>query len=169
MCISQAALADAGGFGDSLVEDQELGVRLFLSGHKVQWLHDVRISDEKPSRAVVAIRQRSRWVSGRRHVAATYLGRLLRRGEPASWDLALRLIQPSRIVDLGWRGSDSTARSDPIPGQGSSRSKVPGSIPISGAVAVDQVTGPLSPEPWLVSHTPRRSLAGFTSGVGVSS
>ena len=26
-----------------------------------------------------------------------YLGRLLRRGEPASWDLALRLIQPSRI------------------------------------------------------------------------
>jgi cellulose synthase/poly-beta-1,6-N-acetylglucosamine synthase-like glycosyltransferase len=97
MCITRAALSDAGGFGDSLVEDQELGVRLFLSGHKVEWLHDVRISDEKPSSAVVAIRQRSRWVSGRRHVAGMYLGRLVRRVEPASWDLALRLIQPSRI------------------------------------------------------------------------
>ena len=97
MCITQLALADAGGFGDSLVEDQELGVRLFLAGHKVRWLHDVRISDEKPAGVGVAIRQRSRWVTGRRHVARMYLGRLLKRGEPASWDLALRLIQPSRM------------------------------------------------------------------------
>ena len=61
MCITEAALAAAGGFGDSLVEDQELGVRLFLSGHRVRWLHDVRIADEKPVAVEVAIRQRSRW------------------------------------------------------------------------------------------------------------
>ncbi|HUP17829.1 MAG TPA: glycosyltransferase [Acidimicrobiia bacterium] len=97
MCITETALAVAGGFGDSLVEDQELGVRLFLAGHQVRWLHDVRISDEKPAGAGVAIRQRSRWVAGRRHVARVYLGRLLRRRSPASWDLALRLIQPSRM------------------------------------------------------------------------
>lgn len=97
MCLTQLAMADAGGFGNSLVEDQELGVRLFLAGHKVRWLHDVRISDEKPAGVGVAIRQRSRWVTGRRHVARMYLGRLLKRGEPASWDLALRLIQPSRM------------------------------------------------------------------------
>jgi cellulose synthase/poly-beta-1,6-N-acetylglucosamine synthase-like glycosyltransferase len=97
MCITAAALAAAGGFGDSLVEDQELGVRLFLAGHNVCWLHDVRIGDEKPAEAGVAIRQRSRWVAGRRHVARTYIGQLLRRGSPASLDLALRLIQPSRM------------------------------------------------------------------------
>jgi hypothetical protein len=97
MCITAAALAAAGGFGDSLVEDQELGVRLFLAGHNVRWLHDVRIRDEKPAGAGVAIRQRSRWVAGRRHVARVYLGRLLRHRSATSWDLALRLIQPSRM------------------------------------------------------------------------
>jgi cellulose synthase/poly-beta-1,6-N-acetylglucosamine synthase-like glycosyltransferase len=97
MCITETALAAAGGFGDSLVEDQELGVRLFLAGHHVRWLHDVRISDEKPAGAGVAIRQRSRWVAGRRLVARTYFGKLLRRRSPASLDLALRLIQPSRM------------------------------------------------------------------------
>jgi cellulose synthase/poly-beta-1,6-N-acetylglucosamine synthase-like glycosyltransferase len=97
MCISESALAAAGGFGDSLVEDQELGVRLFLAGHNVRWLHDVRIGDEKPAGAGVAIRQRSRWVAGRRHVARVYLGRLLRHRSAASWDLVLRLIQPSRM------------------------------------------------------------------------
>jgi cellulose synthase/poly-beta-1,6-N-acetylglucosamine synthase-like glycosyltransferase len=97
MCITAAALAAAGGFGESLVEDQELGVRLFLAGHTVRWLHDVRISDEKPADAGVAIRQRSRWVAGRRHVARVYLRRLLRHPSPASWDLALRLVQPSRM------------------------------------------------------------------------
>ena len=97
MSITATALAAAGGFGDSLVEDQELGVRLFLAGHRVQWLHDVRIADEKPAEAGVAIRQRSRWVAGRRFVARSYFGKLLRRGSPASWDLALRLVQPSRM------------------------------------------------------------------------
>ncbi len=97
MCITAAALAAAGGFRDSLVEDQELGVRLFLAGHNVRWLHDVRIADEKPAETGVAIRQRSRWVAGRRDVARAYFGRLLRHRSPASWDLGLRLVQPSRM------------------------------------------------------------------------
>jgi cellulose synthase/poly-beta-1,6-N-acetylglucosamine synthase-like glycosyltransferase len=98
MCITPDALAAAGGFGDSLVEDQELGVRLFLAGYRVRWLHDVRIADEKPAGAGVAIRQRSRWTAGRRHVARVYVRELLRQRSPAAWDLALRLIQPSRMV-----------------------------------------------------------------------
>jgi cellulose synthase/poly-beta-1,6-N-acetylglucosamine synthase-like glycosyltransferase len=97
MCITATALEAAGGFGDSLVEDQELGVRLFLAGYPVQWLHDVRIGDEKPAGVGVAIRQRSRWVAGRRQVARAFFGQLLRRRRPASWDLALRLVQPSRM------------------------------------------------------------------------
>jgi cellulose synthase/poly-beta-1,6-N-acetylglucosamine synthase-like glycosyltransferase len=98
MCITPDALAAAGGFGDSLVEDQELGVRLFLAGYRVRWLHDVRIADEKPAGAGVAIRERSRWIAGRRHVARVYVRELLRQRSPAAWDLALRLIQPSRMV-----------------------------------------------------------------------
>ena len=98
MCITAPALAAAGSFGDSLVEDQELGVRLFLAGHNVRWLHDVRIADEKPAQTNVAIRQRSRWVAGRRQVARVYFTRLLRYRSPASWDLALRLVQPSRMA-----------------------------------------------------------------------
>jgi cellulose synthase/poly-beta-1,6-N-acetylglucosamine synthase-like glycosyltransferase len=97
MCISQRALAECGGFGDSLVEDQDLGVRLFMSGRRVRWLHDVRIADEKPALPGVAIRQRSRWVTGRRQAARRWTGPLLRKASPAAWDLALRLVQPSRM------------------------------------------------------------------------
>ena len=97
MCLTGEALEAAGGFGRSAVEDQELGVRLFLAGIPVTWAHDMRIRDEKPSSAGVAIRQRARWVSGRRQVAHRYLGALLKRPSLASIDLAIRLVQPSRM------------------------------------------------------------------------
>ncbi|MGI8518445.1 MAG: glycosyltransferase family 2 protein [Acidimicrobiia bacterium] len=97
MCITATALQAAGGFGDSLVEDQDLGIRCFLAGYPVRWLHDVRIGDEKPAKAAVAMRQRSRWISGRRTLARQWLGKLLARGRPPAFDLALRLVQPSRI------------------------------------------------------------------------
>jgi len=97
MAISRDALLAAGGFGSTLVEDQELGVRLFMAGYPVFWLHDVRISDQKPSQTGVAIRQRSRWAAGRRQVARRWFLRLLSQQTAAAWDLALRLVQPSRM------------------------------------------------------------------------
>ncbi len=108
MCFAPGVLDEVGGFGDALTEDQELGVRLFLAGIPVVWLHDLRIRDEKPAGAAVAVRQRSRWASGRRSVSKKYTGALLRRGTPAGWDLALRLVQPSRmgvaLASLGMAG-----------------------------------------------------------------
>jgi cellulose synthase/poly-beta-1,6-N-acetylglucosamine synthase-like glycosyltransferase len=98
MCLDAGALADSGGFGDSLVEDQELGVRCFLSGYSVRWLHDLRIADEKPATASVSIRQRSRWATGRRQVANRWWRRLLSSPRRGAKDLALRLVQPSRIA-----------------------------------------------------------------------
>ena len=97
MCIASEALAAVGGFGTSFAEDQELGVKLFEAGHTVTWLHDVRILDEKPTDANVAIRQRSRWAAGRSQVAGEHVPRLLRSGTPAAIDLAIRLVQPSRM------------------------------------------------------------------------
>jgi cellulose synthase/poly-beta-1,6-N-acetylglucosamine synthase-like glycosyltransferase len=97
MCITSQALASVGGFGSSLAEDQELGVKLFEAGHPVTWLHDVRVLDEKPSNAAVAVRQRSRWATGRSQVAREHVPRLIARGSPAALDLAVRLVQPSRM------------------------------------------------------------------------
>lgn len=97
MCITSHALASVGGFGSSFAEDQELGVKLFEAGHNVTWLHDVRVLDEKPVAAGVAVRQRSRWATGRSQVAREHVPRLLASGQPAAFDLAIRLMQPSRM------------------------------------------------------------------------
>ncbi|MDH3249488.1 MAG: glycosyltransferase family 2 protein [Acidimicrobiia bacterium] len=97
MCIASEALEAVGGFGTSFAEDQELGVKLFEAGHTVTWLHDVRILDEKPADVGVAVRQRSRWAAGRSQVAREHVLRLIRTGRPAAIDLAIRLVQPSRM------------------------------------------------------------------------
>ncbi|MDP8958501.1 MAG: glycosyltransferase family 2 protein [Actinomycetota bacterium] len=102
MCLSSAALAAAGGFGSSVTEDQELNARLVLAGIPVTWLHDVRVRDEKPAGLGVAVRQRARWRSGWREVAASYVPRLVGYGigtpSAAALDLAIRLLQPSRTL-----------------------------------------------------------------------
>lgn len=97
MCLTREAYSAAGGFGTSLVEDQEMGVRLFVAGIPVRWLHYVRVRDEKPVTSGVAVRQRSRWVAGRAEVASRWVGPLLRMRSMAAFDLALRLRQPSRM------------------------------------------------------------------------
>jgi hypothetical protein len=100
MCFTADALTAAGGFGGSLTEDQEIGVRLALAGERVTWLHDVRIYDEKPQGVAATIGQRSRWMSGKRAVAKEYAPQLLRAGiaqrRPALIDQAIRLVQPGR-------------------------------------------------------------------------
>jgi cellulose synthase/poly-beta-1,6-N-acetylglucosamine synthase-like glycosyltransferase len=97
MCLTAESLQAAGGFGGTAAEDQELSVRLLLAGVRVTWSHDVRVRDEKPSRSSVVIRQRSRWASGRRQVAKRHFGDLTRAPSLASFDMAIRLLQPSRM------------------------------------------------------------------------
>lgn len=96
MAITSAALTRVGDFGDSVTEDQDLGVRLVLAGMRVEWLHDVRIEDEKPASLTVTIRQRARWMAGKRSAARAHLTALLKTGRPAALDQAVRLIQPGR-------------------------------------------------------------------------
>lgn len=100
MVLTADALAAAGGFTPSLTDDQDLAARLALGGERVVWLHDVRIRDEKPVRLAAAMRQRARWMAGRRGVARRHAFALLRRGiatrSPALVDHAVRLVQPGR-------------------------------------------------------------------------
>lgn len=96
MAMTPRALDDSGGFVPSLTEDQDLGVRLLIAGHRVEWLHDVRIQDEKPNSIGVAVRQRARWMSGKRATRRHHLGTLLRLRSAAAADMAIRLIQPGR-------------------------------------------------------------------------
>lgn len=109
MAITASALTRAGGFGPSLTEDVDLGVRLALSGIPVRWLHDIHIHDEKPHAVGVVIRQRARWAAGKRSVARRHLGALLtaavRRRSAGLLDLAIRLVQPSRTMVAALSGA----------------------------------------------------------------
>jgi len=96
MAFAAGLLEKVGGFGDSLTEDQELGTRIVLAGERVEWLHDVKVQDEKPTHIGVTMRQRARWMSGKRSTRNAYLGMLLRRGSPIAFDQAVRLAQPGR-------------------------------------------------------------------------
>ncbi|MDP9021941.1 MAG: glycosyltransferase family 2 protein [Actinomycetota bacterium] len=99
-CLTADALAAAGGFGASLTEDQELAARLVLAGRRVTWVHDLRVRDQKPTALAVTMRQRSRWMSGKREVGRRYAAALVRRGladrSLGPIDVAVRLLQPGR-------------------------------------------------------------------------
>lgn len=106
MCLTADALRSAGGFDGGLTEDADLGVRLALAGAPVAWVHDVRVRDEKPAGVGVTMRQRARWMAGKRAVARERLGPLLGRSvadrDLGLFDVALRLVQPGRsFVALG--------------------------------------------------------------------
>lgn len=98
--IDGAVLAAVGGLSDSLTEDKDLAARIALAGYKVGWLHDVRVRDEKPRSVGVAVRQRARWVAGKRRVARRrvipLLGAALRRRSLGLVDHAIRLVHPGR-------------------------------------------------------------------------
>jgi cellulose synthase/poly-beta-1,6-N-acetylglucosamine synthase-like glycosyltransferase len=96
MAFSADLLEQVGGFGESLTEDQELGTRIVLAGRRVEWLHDVKVRDEKPTSVGVTLRQRARWTAGKRAARRAHLGGLLRAGSPIAWDQAVRLVQPGR-------------------------------------------------------------------------
>ena len=96
MAFTASALKEVGGFGTSLTEDLELGARLVIAGKRVEWLHDVKVRDEKPTSIGVTVRQRARWMAGRREAASKHFSGLVKQSSPASLDQALRLVQPGR-------------------------------------------------------------------------
>jgi cellulose synthase/poly-beta-1,6-N-acetylglucosamine synthase-like glycosyltransferase len=102
MCVTADALTRAGGFGESLTEDTDLGVRLALVGVPVRWLHDIHVADEKPQSVKATVGQRARWAAGKRaaarHHLPALLGAALSRRSAGLLDLAIRLVQPGRTL-----------------------------------------------------------------------
>ena len=133
MCLTGEALTAVGGFGTSPTEDQELVARLVLAGYRVEWLHDVRIRDEKPASLGVAVRQRTRWAGGKQIVARRYGPALVRL---AIKDRSFGPVRSGRAAHP--TGSDLPGITDRRPG-GRCR---PGSVGIpAGMVAVGRSGG----------------------------
>lgn len=102
MAFEESVLGEVGAFGASNVEDNELALRLALAGIPIYWAHHIRILDEKPVAARVAVRQRARWKAGKRELRARYLSRLgkkwLERPSMATLDQMIRLVNPGRSL-----------------------------------------------------------------------
>jgi cellulose synthase/poly-beta-1,6-N-acetylglucosamine synthase-like glycosyltransferase len=96
-----------------VTEDSEQAARLAVSGRRIAWLHDVKVFDQKPVSVAVAMRQRARWMSGRRSVARSYRIQMLREAvRRESWglvDLVIRQSQPGRAFMVGVSAAFSVA------------------------------------------------------------
>ncbi len=100
LCVTAVALAEAGGWSGSFTEDLDLTVRLLLAGHRVQYLPEAKVWDEKPTDLRSAVGQRRRWASGRtavrrRRGPGLWRAALARRSAPVVV-MALRLVIPGR-------------------------------------------------------------------------
>jgi cellulose synthase/poly-beta-1,6-N-acetylglucosamine synthase-like glycosyltransferase len=95
-----AVISEIGGFPGSQAEDQEQAARLMVTRHRVAWLHENRIYDQKPTGLRAAVGQRARWQAGKRSVARAYARRLLEAAlRQLRWgpiDMLVRLWQPGR-------------------------------------------------------------------------
>jgi len=104
LCVTAAALSEAGGWTGSFTEDLDLTVRLLVAGHRVQYLPEATAWDEKPTELRSAVGQRRRWASGRTEVRrnrgwSLWKAAWARRSGPMML-MALRLALPGRAFRL---------------------------------------------------------------------
>ncbi len=94
-----ASVTAVGGF------DKEIELKMLKEGHKIAYLDDAVVFDEKVQKADVFSNQRRRWLSAQLH----YFRRdfinsviaLITRGNIDYFDKAIQFIQPPRILLLG--------------------------------------------------------------------
>jgi len=92
--VRQALLAENSYNSHSVVEDLEFHIRLVLSGKRVQFLHDAKVSSAMPSSKQGEVTQRSRWEGGRANAARTWFAPLLKQLTQGR----LRVLEP--LLDL---------------------------------------------------------------------
>jgi cellulose synthase/poly-beta-1,6-N-acetylglucosamine synthase-like glycosyltransferase len=85
--------------------DKEIELKMLKSGHKIDYLDDALVYDEKVQKAEVFSNQRRRWLSAQLHYFRKDIGSavkaLLAQGNIDYFDKAIQFIQPPRILLLG--------------------------------------------------------------------
>ncbi len=94
-----ASVKAVGGF------DKEIELKLLKSKHKIEYLDDAYVFDEKVQKAEVFSNQRRRWLSAQFHYFRQdflkALRDLLLKGNIDYFDKAIQFIQPPRVLLLG--------------------------------------------------------------------
>jgi cellulose synthase/poly-beta-1,6-N-acetylglucosamine synthase-like glycosyltransferase len=85
--------------------DKEMELKMLKAGHKIIYLDDALVYDEKIQKAAVFGNQRRRWLSAQLHYFRKYflnaLKDLFLKGNIDYFDKAIQFIQPPRILLLG--------------------------------------------------------------------
>jgi cellulose synthase/poly-beta-1,6-N-acetylglucosamine synthase-like glycosyltransferase len=85
--------------------DKEIELKMLQDGHKIEYLHDALVYDEKVQKAEVFSNQRRRWLSAQLHYFRKDIGSsfkaFLTKGNIDYFDKAIQFIQPPRILLLG--------------------------------------------------------------------
>ncbi len=85
--------------------DKEIELKMLRDGHKIVYLDDAAVFDEKVQKAEVFSNQRRRWLSAQliyfRRDFFTALKALITKGNIDYFDKAIQFIQPPRILLLG--------------------------------------------------------------------
>jgi cellulose synthase/poly-beta-1,6-N-acetylglucosamine synthase-like glycosyltransferase len=85
--------------------DKEIELKMLKGRHKIEYLHDALVYDEKVQEAEVFSNQRRRWLSAQLHYFRQDIGSsvkaLITKGNIDYFDKAIQFIQPPRILLLG--------------------------------------------------------------------
>ena len=94
-----ASVTAVGGF------DKEIELKMLKDNHKIAYLHDALVYDEKVQKAEVFSNQRRRWLSAQLHYFRQDIGSsvkaLVTQGNIDYFDKAMQFVQPPRILLLG--------------------------------------------------------------------
>ena len=94
-----ASVTAVGGF------DKEIELKMLKDNHKIAYLHDALVYDEKVQKAEVFSNQRRRWLSAQLHYFRQDIGSsvkaLVTQGNIDYFDKAIQFVQPPRILLLG--------------------------------------------------------------------
>ncbi|MEI8112096.1 MAG: glycosyltransferase family 2 protein [Bacteroidia bacterium] len=85
--------------------DKEIELKMLKAGHKIEYLDDALVYDEKVQKAEVFSNQRRRWLSAQLHYFRldflNALKDLILKGNVDYFDKAIQFIQPPRVLLLG--------------------------------------------------------------------
>lgn len=85
--------------------DKEIELKMLKQGHKIGYLDDAMVYDEKVQEDEVFTNQRRRWLSAQLHYFRQDIGsaifELFKRGNFDYFDKAIQFVQPPRILLLG--------------------------------------------------------------------